>query len=194
MSSAFVQTLIGAAAAIVGGLGAALWQTTRADDVARRIRRAERREQALIDLNALVTVIYGQLLALYHQAEHGQNAAQHNQARQALGTLAEHWDSHSSGIISDPSIVNGYAHFNAAVQGGLPSTATLQRVQELSSGDRAAGQRFLRDLGSVVGTLDELRKAIQEQVKLLDSKPWQRRIPLMLRRARALPRLRKTKT
>lgn len=78
MSSAFVQTLIGAAAAIVGGVGAALWQTARADDVARRIRKAERREQALIDLNALVTVIYGQLLALYHRAAGGQNAGVHS--------------------------------------------------------------------------------------------------------------------
>src|SRR5262249_11436640 len=158
---------IGAVAAIAGGLGAALWQTARADDVARRIRKAERREQALIDLNALVTVIYGQLLTLYHRAEGGQNAAQHNEARQALDTLAQHWDSRSSGIITDPSIVTAYAYFNAAVQEELPGTATLQRVQELSTGDRAAGQRFLRDLGHVVGTLDELRKAVQEQVKRL---------------------------
>jgi hypothetical protein len=158
-------------AAIVGGLGAALWQTARADDVARRIRRAERREQALIDLNALVTDIYGQLLALYRQAERGQNAAQHNQARQALDTLAQHWDSRSSGIISDPSIVAAYANFNVAVHEGLPATGTLQRVQELSTGDQAAGKSFLRDLGHVVGTLDELRVTVREQVELLDSKP-----------------------
>jgi hypothetical protein len=194
MSSALVQTLVGAVAAIVGGLGAALWQTARADDVARSIRRAERREQALIDLNALVTVIYGRLLTLYHQAERGQNAAQHNEARQALDTLAQHWDSRSSGILSDPSIVTAYAYFNAAGQEGLPGTATLQRIQELSTGDREAGQRFLRNLGHVVGTLDELRKAVQEQVKLLDSKPSQRRIPLLPGKAWALLRLRKSRT
>jgi hypothetical protein len=185
MSSALVQTLIGALAAIVGGLGAAFWQTARADDVARRIRRAERRERALIDLNADMTVSYGRLLALYRQAERGQNAAQHNEARQILGTLAEHWDSRFSGVISDPTIVNAYAHFSAAVQEGLPDAATLQRVQELSTGDRAAGQRFLRDLGHVVGKLDELRKAVQEQVELLDSKTLQRRMSLLLHKARA---------
>jgi hypothetical protein len=193
MSSALAQTLIGAVAAIVGGLGAALWQTARADDVARRIRRAERREQALIDLNALVTVTYGRLLALYRQAERGQNAAQHNEARQALDTLAQHWDSRSSGIISDPSIVTAYAYFNAAVQEGLPGTATLQRVQELSAGDHAAGQRFLRDLGHVVGTLDELRQAVQEQVKLLDNEP-SRKIPLLPRKARVLAWPRKSRS
>jgi hypothetical protein len=190
MSSAFVQTLIGALAAIVGGLGAAFWQTARADDVARRIRRAERHEKALIDLNALVTDIYGQLLALYRQAEHGQSAAQHNQARQALDTLAQHWDSRSSGIISDPQIVAAYAYFNVAVQEGLPATGTLQRVQELSAGDEAAGRRFLRDLGRVVGTLDELGKAVREQVELLDSEPSRRRASLSLRKVRALVRKR----
>jgi len=183
MSSALVQTLIGAVAAIIGGLGAALWQTARADDVARRIRKAERREQALIDLNALVTVISGQLLALYRRAEGGQNAAQYTEARQALDTIAVHWDSHSAGIISDPSIVTAYAYFNAAVQEGLPSTGTLQRVQELSTGNRAGGQQFLRDLGQVVGRLDELRNAVQEQVKLLDSKPSQLRVPQWPRKA-----------
>jgi hypothetical protein len=192
MSSAFVQTLIGALAAIVGGLGAALWQTAHADDVARSIRRAERHEQALIELNALVTDIYGQLLALYRQAERGQSAAQHNQARQALDTLARHWDSRSSGIISDPPIVTAYAYFNAAVQEGLPATGTLQRVEELSAGDEAAGQRFLRDLGRVVGTLDELRKAVREQIELLDSEPSQRRISLLLRKVRALARKRRS--
>lgn len=193
MSSALAQTLIGAVAAIVGGLGAALWQTARADDVARRIPRAERREQALIDLNALVTVIYGQLLALYRRAEGGQNAAQHNEAHQALDTLAQHWDSRSSGIISDPSIVTAYAYFNAAVQEDLPGAATLQRVQELSSGDREAGQRFLRDLGHVVGTLDELKKAVHEQVELLDTMPRPRGVVSFKGTARAVVRPRRNR-
>lgn len=192
MSSAFVQTLIGALAAIVGGLGAALWQTARADDVARRIRRAERHEHALIDLNALVTDIHGQLLALYRQAEHGQSVAQHNQARQALDTLAQHWNSHSSGVISDPPIVTAYAYFNVSVQEGLPATGTLQRVQELSAGGEAAGRRFLRDLGRVVGTLDELRKVVREQVELLDSEPSQRTISLLRSKVRVLVRKRQS--
>lgn len=90
MSSALGQTLIGAAAAIIGGLGAALWQTARADNVARRIRWAERRESALLDLNATVTVIYERLLELYHRAEGGQNAAQFNEARQAVAQVRMH--------------------------------------------------------------------------------------------------------
>src|SRR5262245_19427521 len=42
-----------------------------------------------------------------------------------LDRLTQHWDSHSSGIIRDPSIVNAYAYFNTAVQEDLPDAATL---------------------------------------------------------------------
>ena len=52
MSSALVQTLIGGALAIIGGLVAAWWQVSRSDSVAKKIRRAERYEGALIELNA----------------------------------------------------------------------------------------------------------------------------------------------
>ena len=52
--SSFWSTIIGAAAAIAGGLGAALWQTRRADDIARRIRQGERREEAPPGLAAAV--------------------------------------------------------------------------------------------------------------------------------------------
>ena len=52
MSSALVQTLIGGALAIIGGLVAAWWQVSRSDSVAKKIRRAERYEGALIKLNA----------------------------------------------------------------------------------------------------------------------------------------------
>jgi hypothetical protein len=74
ISSALVRTLTDAATAIVRGLGAALWQIAWTGDLAqRRIRRAEQREQALIDLNALVAVIYSRFLALYRQTEREQN-------------------------------------------------------------------------------------------------------------------------
>lgn len=78
-------------------------------------------------------------------------------------------------MISNQPIVTAFAYLNAAVQEGLPSGATLSRVQDLSSGDREAGRRFVRDLGTVVGRLDELRQAIQQQVKSLDSQPRVRR-------------------
>lgn len=172
MSSALGQTLIGAAAALIGGLGAALWQIARADRVAVRIRRAERYESALLDLNASVAVTYGRLLDIYRQAERGQNATQYIEARQAVDQLRVHWDSRSSSMIGDQATVDAYAYFNAAVQEGLPGgQATLARVQYLSAGDDGAGRMFKRDLGHVVGSLDELRKELHEQVRSLDSEP-----------------------
>jgi hypothetical protein len=42
MSSALAQTLIGGGLAIVGGFVGAWWQTSRSDNVAQKIRRAER--------------------------------------------------------------------------------------------------------------------------------------------------------
>jgi hypothetical protein len=171
--SQFETLLAGSGLTVVGGFLATLLQMWYARRSASEIRRDERRERALIELNAIVTTIYGQLLALYRRAEGGQNAAQHNEARQYLDTVAQHWESRVSGIVSDPSIVRAYLYFNAAVQEGLPGSGTLQRVQELSSGEHEAGRRFLRDLGHVVGTLDELRKAVHEQVELLHGKSSQ---------------------
>ncbi|MGO8957619.1 MAG: hypothetical protein ACLQFR_09655 [Streptosporangiaceae bacterium] len=46
--SAILQTLVGASAALAGGFLAAWWQTSRVDQVAQKIRRAERREAGLI--------------------------------------------------------------------------------------------------------------------------------------------------
>jgi len=96
--------------------------------VARRIRRAERHESALLDLNATVTVIYERLLELFHRAEGGQNAAQFTEARQAVEQMRMHWESKSSGVISDDAIVTAYAYFSAAVQEGLSGGATLARA------------------------------------------------------------------
>jgi len=185
--SQLVSFISGAAIAIAGGLAGAVFQTRRADEVARAIRRAERREQALLDFNAVVTDIYGQLLGLYRIVERGQNAAQFTEARQKVDQLRAHWDSRAAGIIGDQNIVAAYTWFNAAVHESLPGDGqtTLRRVQELSSGSSDAGQRFKRDLGHVVGTLDDLRKSVHEQVELLDSKTSSRRLGRV--RAHQLP-------
>ena len=101
-----------------------------------------------------------------------------------------HWDSKASGVISDEAIVTAYAYFNAAVYDDLPGgTSTLMRIQELSSGDQAAGRKFVRDLGHVVGAIDELRKAVHQEVRLLDTEKRISRI-LAATRKRAASRSR----
>jgi hypothetical protein len=68
--------VIGAAGAIAGGFGAAWWQTSRADDVAQKIRRAERREEGLLTLNAMAMTVTTKFAALRDEAESGQSSAQ----------------------------------------------------------------------------------------------------------------------
>ena len=51
-----------------------MWQTRRADEVARRIRQAERRESALYDLYAVVASVEGRMAALNRQVQRGQTA------------------------------------------------------------------------------------------------------------------------
>lgn len=63
-----IGAVIGAAGAIAGGFGAAWWQTSRADDVAQKIRRAERREAALLALNGKLAELRNEVLHLRAQA------------------------------------------------------------------------------------------------------------------------------
>jgi hypothetical protein len=176
MLSPLWQTAIGAAAAIVGGLVAAIWQTSRADKLAQSIRRAERREQGLLDLIAVVAPTYSQILELYGRVENGQNAAQYNEARQFANRVTLHWESAAQGVIPDRAIVIAYRYLNAAIQEGLPGgEGTLDRIRALSSGEQQAGQDFKRDLGLVVGRLQEFMRAIQEQVAGLQGRDSSRR-------------------
>lgn len=177
MLSTLWQTAIGGAAAIVGGLVAAVWQTSRADTVAQSIRRAERRESGLLALNSVVATKYARLLELYRRVEKGQNAAQYNEARQLVDEVIQFWESEAQGVIPDEVIVAAYGYLNVAVHESLPGgEATLPRIQALSAGDNQAGQDFQRDLGHVVGRLQEFKSAIQGQVtNLQGSDTWRRR-------------------
>jgi hypothetical protein len=101
--SAILQTVIGAVAAIVGGVLAAWWQTSRAYKIARTIRRAERREEGLLELNQKVAEVHGVIDRVYRAAEHGQSTSQYQNARQELNGLHEFWDARSLGVIPDQS-------------------------------------------------------------------------------------------
>ncbi len=56
-------------------MGGATWQTRRADIIARSIRRAERREQGLLSLNAEVATIPAAIEPQYREAEGHAGAA-----------------------------------------------------------------------------------------------------------------------
>jgi hypothetical protein len=162
---ALVQTLIGAAAAIVGGLVGAVWQTRRADDVARSIRRAERRENALLSLNAAVASILAELDPLYRQAEGGQTPFQYQEALRLVAELTSRWETESSAVIPDQDVINAYVDVRAAAHDGLPSGADFVRhMSDLQAADPEATKNFVRDLGRVLFLLGELKKVTQKRI------------------------------
>jgi hypothetical protein len=172
MSSAFVQTLIGAVAAIIGGLGAAFYQTNRADKVARRIRYDERREGALLELDALASALQSRLDALYRQVERGQTQWQYQEALNVLGELAQHWRGKLSGVIPDQEIVNAYNAVDVASQRLPQGGEYVPFMSNLQANDPDTLQRFKNDLGYVLEKLGELRNHVHEQVeKLLPGEP-----------------------
>jgi hypothetical protein len=72
------QIIIGAGAAIAGGLTSGVlavwWQARRAEDLARRLRRADREEEALLALNARPAGIREKVDAAYRTAPVGRSS------------------------------------------------------------------------------------------------------------------------
>lgn len=185
-----LQVLIGGALTIAGGFLAAWWQTNRADDVARDIRRDERRERGLLELNAAVSKAHAQLDPLYRQAEGGQTPFQYQESIRVMDELARHWESNAVGVIPDQDVVDAYTALAVAVHDGLPGGSPyVPYVANLQSGDKDAAKRFVRDLGHVLGELGEFKKIVQQKVKDLSSngKPWPRRSPITRRAPLKLP-------
>src|SRR6266699_2096725 len=107
--SALLQTLIGAFAAMVGGIGGAMWQTRHAEVIARSIRFAERREQCLLRLNAELAEILALIEPLYRQAEKlAAPATAYQDARGIVGRFTLHWETQASGVLADPDVVRAY--------------------------------------------------------------------------------------
>jgi hypothetical protein len=103
--SAILQTLIGAAAAIVGGFVGAWWQTRRADDIARRIRQDERQEKALLDFIAKATEAQSRIDAIYHAAKTVPLTNQYEAARQAVEELRQLWNGGWAYVIPDQAVL-----------------------------------------------------------------------------------------
>jgi hypothetical protein len=181
-SSPLVQTLVGGGLAIVGGFLTAWWQTTRADKVARRIRQAERREQALLELDALASTLQAQLDDLFGQVERGQTAWQYQEALRVFGELTQHWRGKSSGVIPDPQVVDAY---NAVIVAAdrLPSGAGFASfMSNLQAGHPITVQGFVDNLGHLREQLEEFRRVVHEQAaNLLPREPWRRRVAARMR-------------
>jgi hypothetical protein len=110
--SAILQTIIGAAAAIVGGFVGAWWQTRRADDIARRIRRDERREQALLALIPKATDVAHGLANIRSEVDFTPRS---QAARAVISEFLELWFGDWSVVIPDPAVQDAAGKFVAVV-------------------------------------------------------------------------------
>jgi hypothetical protein len=162
-----IGAAIGAAGAIAGGFGAAWWQTSRADDVAQKIRRAERREQGLVTLMAKLWTVNSRFNDLRLEARHGQSSAQYAQANELLTELKFAWYG-TAGMVPDRLIVDAWGKLADTSQKYLPDGPKgSSRAKELSEGDREAGARFLTDLDRINDCLRAFRKVVFTEVSKL---------------------------
>jgi hypothetical protein len=170
-----IGAVIGAAGAIAGGFAAAWWQTSQADDVAEKIRQAERRDQGLLTLNVRATVVLDQLESVWQSAQAGVTTSQWQSAATPLRELRQLWESSSSAMIPDPSIRKTFTALDVAARECLPEGSLgAERQRELSIDDNDAVVRFRRDLGHVVGLMGDFRTAVNHEAEGLLGRPKQR--------------------
>ena len=171
--SAVLQTVIGAIAAIAGGFLAAWWQTSRADAVARNIRRAERREQGLLELNQQVAQALIDVGEAYRSVDYAHKkssirdpAIHYYGSRKSLDRLHVFWDHKSVGVIPDQTVINAYRALIATEQKHLPGGELgVVRSGEISGGGGENDQRLVEDLGHIIRRLEELKREIQHKVE-----------------------------
>jgi hypothetical protein len=166
--SSFWSTIIGAAAAIIGGLGAVVWQTRRADDIAQRIRRQERREQALFALSAKVQEVYSRLASIRPMAGTSPLTAQYFAASQALRELLQLWQTTWAAVIGDRPIRDACLVLTTRTADLLPGGDQAMLYPESEPAAKAA--HFARDLQELLGLTDALgNEVIRATAPLLSS-------------------------
>src|ERR1700722_11705891 len=158
MSSALAQTLIGGGLAVGGGLLGAWWQTSRSDNIAQKIRRAERYEGALFELSARVASATAQVGSVWQDARSARlrglshettEASEYNRARQPLDELLSYWHSVSSLLISDGEIVDAFVgvHQESASHIWHEGYMAYSRMPPMR--DKVDTTQFLQDLEPV---------------------------------------------
>jgi hypothetical protein len=149
--SAILQTLIGAAAAIVGGFVGAWWQTRRADDIAWRIRREERGEQALIALAGKAGDLQDRVLRTQRAAIEGTSiVSDEHEARQLIGEIRQLWLTDTSVTINVPAVNGAFQEFTVKADELLP------RRLHAPSGSQEV-ERYISDLDELLGLVIAVR-------------------------------------
>ena len=162
MTAAMWQTLIGAAAAIVGalvgGFFGAWWQVRHGVALARNIRHEERREAGLFAWNAKVVEVTDGVDRAYRCAEHDPAACPTTWADMygQIEGLRTTWEGSVSGQIPDQSIVTKYLDVRRQARDcvgrfGVPTDPPVIT---------GTAEEFVRDTGLLLMLLGELGKEL----------------------------------
>jgi len=180
MSSALVQTLIGGGLAIVGGLVAAWWQISRSDNVAQKIRRAERYEGALIELSARVAETVGQVGKVWCDARSARlrglshedtDASEYGRARDPLNVVLNHWHSVSSLLISDTRLVEAFVRLYQESATHIWHEDNMAYSRQPPTDGKVDTTQFLQDLEAVYVAVSDAGKEVRLRVTALHDPP-----------------------
>jgi hypothetical protein len=158
------QTLLGGTLAIAGGFLAAWWQTRRADDVARRIRRAERREDGLLAFRTVVRMTVHVVDEAYRAAKG--NAEQSMKTwpdiHKAMVGLRDAWETNASGKIPDVAISDKFYEADSLADTLVPWSYPPPPRKDADLADTNA--RFVEQLGALLAKLKEIRTEVDRRV------------------------------
>jgi hypothetical protein len=161
-------------------LVAAWWQISRSDNVAQKIRRAERYESALIELNARVAETVGRLGKVWNDAKSASlrglsqedtDASEYGRAREPLNELLNHWFSVSSLLISDTTIVEAFVrlHQESATHIWHEDSRAYSRQPPIDG--KVDTIQFLQDLETVYVAVSEAGEEVRLRVAALHDAP-----------------------
>lgn len=180
MSSALLQTLIGGALAIIGGFVAAWWQVSRSDSVAKKIRRAEWYEGALIELNARAAEAVSQVCKvwsdtrstrLHRPSQKNTGASEYDRVREPLDKLLDHWQAVSSLVISDTTIVEAFARLHQESAEHVWHKGSVAYDDKPPIDGWADTTQLLQDLEAVSVAVSDAGKEVRLRVVALHDAP-----------------------
>lgn len=165
--SGILQTLIGGVLAIVGGLLAVWWQARHADDIARRIRQEERREQGLLTFRVELVAALKEVDEAFRSVEGRRelSSSAWTASYKALARLEQVWETDVTACVPDRVITEKFLEIRGLRHDLLPWAAPPPPRKDADQAK--AADDFERGLGSLLAHLAWLKNEVDDRVKEL---------------------------